>query len=98
VSGAVTRLSASGTHCRFRKLASALSHSTSKTEKNAWSLLRILDQRVLAFDMENLLVTPLITTMARDGGYTKAMATIDDMTAFAGSLVREMGNAAKMDW
>ena len=40
---------------------------------------------------------PLITTIARDDGYAKAMATIHDMTAFAGSLVIEMGNAANMD-
>lgn len=41
---------------------------------------------------------PLIMTMARDGSYTKAMASVEEMTAFAGYLAGQMDNAANMDW
>jgi hypothetical protein len=41
---------------------------------------------------------PLIMTMARDGTYRRAMASLEDMEGFADHLAGQMDNAANMDW
>lgn len=41
---------------------------------------------------------PLILTMAHDGTYGRAMASIEEMTSFADHLAGQMDNAANMDW
>jgi hypothetical protein len=41
---------------------------------------------------------PLIMTMARDGTYAKAMASIEEMQLFVRHLSEEIDNAANMDW
>lgn len=41
---------------------------------------------------------PLIMTMARDGTYRRAMASLKDMEGFVDHLAGQMDNAANMDW
>jgi hypothetical protein len=41
---------------------------------------------------------PVILTMARDGSYSRAMSSDDEMGKFADDLGLRMNNAANMDW